>query len=280
MYEGYYINLDRSPERRALMEAQIDVHGAASRYRRFPAVDGASEGLAAPGLTSGELGCLISHFRLLDSHRDGASHLHVVEDDVVFASCTLRSVDRIIQSGLLDEYDILFTETAVEMDPYWCREARGLYKALIHRGETGAASGVEFRLVPYLGGMTSYLINRRSVRLVRDILSEELERGARHPVDILIRDAAAKGKLRVKSLFPFITTFLPGQIYSTVRQDDSLRKSRLAMELLRYSFFVESDMNAALDLAARQLTNPDEDLHERLHGSVARMVSSDIFQRH
>jgi GR25 family glycosyltransferase involved in LPS biosynthesis len=280
MYRGFYINLDRSSGRRAALEARLTRLGVAPRYERFPAMDGNSIGLGASGLTNSELGCLLSHYMLLESCRDRGDHLHVVEDDVVFANCAVASVEQVIRSGLLDDYDILFTETAVEMDIHWCREARGLYKSLIKRAENGIASSVEFRIIPYLGCTTSYLVNRRSIGLVRGVLGEELDRGARYPVDILIRDAANEGKLRAKSLFPFVTSSQPEEFVSTTRPDDEARNSRLAMELLRHSFFVDCDLNAALDLAVQRLMIPDGDVHDRLHGLLAGFIGSDIFQRH
>jgi GR25 family glycosyltransferase involved in LPS biosynthesis len=280
MYRGFYINLDRAPERRAAMEARLARLGAAPRYDRFSAVDGNSSGLTSSGLGNGELGCLLSHFLLLDSCKDGAAHLHIVEDDVVFANCALPSVEQVIRSGVLDRHDILFTETAVEMDLHWCREARGLYKSLIQREENGIASAVEFRIIPYLAGTTSYLVNRRSVGLVCGVLGEELDRGARYPIDILIRNAAREGRLRARSLFPFVTSIQPGEFFSTARQDGDAEKSRLAMLLLRHSFFVDCDMNAGTDLAVRQLTNPGGDSHEWLHGLLAGFIGSDVFQSH
>jgi hypothetical protein len=40
-YIGRYINLDRSPERRAVLETMLNGLGVADRYQRFAAVDGA-----------------------------------------------------------------------------------------------------------------------------------------------------------------------------------------------------------------------------------------------
>jgi GR25 family glycosyltransferase involved in LPS biosynthesis len=278
MYRGFYINLDRSPERHAAIEARLAGLGMAQRYERFPAMDGNSIGLTASGLTNSEPGCLLSHYMLLESRTDRADHLHVVEDDIVFANCTVPSVEKVIRSGLLDEFDILFTETAVEMDLNWCREARRLYKDLIQREENGTASAVEFRIV--LGCTTSYLVNRGSIGLVCRLLGEELDRGARYPVDILIRDAANAGKPRAKSLFPFVTSIQPEEFSSTTRPDAEARNSRLAMELLRHSFYVDCDMNTALDLAVQRLMIADGDVHQRLHGLLAGFIGSDIFQRH
>jgi len=278
-YVGWYINLDRSPERRAQMEAQFACLDPVGRYSRFPAVDGNADGLTGHGLTDTELGCLMSHYRLLQMHQDSASHLHIVEDDIVLARRTVSFVERIVGSGMLDDWDILFTETTVPMVVAWCAEGRAQYRKMIERAEDGTAARVEFRLIEYVGVMASYLVNRRSVRAICDIIGQELDRGARIPIDLLIRTKAREGQLRVRSLFPFITSIRPGAIPSTVREG-VVSQSRLAMELNRYSYFVEADLDAALALADRRLANPDASEQERLHARIAGFVSSDSFERH
>jgi GR25 family glycosyltransferase involved in LPS biosynthesis len=280
MYAGYYINLERSTERRAAMAAQLGRLDPAGRYERFPAVDGNPDGLACSGISDGEFGCLLSHYMLLASQVDRGVDLHVLEDDAVITKRTALFLEQVIGSGLPGEYDILFTDTAVEMDLAWCREARGLYSALIERAEDGTASGVTFRIIPYLGCTTSYLVNHRSVRLVCEILGRELDRGATRPIDILLRAAVAEGKLRASCLFPFITSTRPGGFFSTTRPDNEMRKSRFAMELLRHSFFVECDLGEAMNLAERWLTNPKAGPHERLHARLANFIGADIFHDH
>jgi hypothetical protein len=87
-------------------------------------------------------------------------------------------------------------------------------------------------------------VSRRSVGLVCDIIQRELERGAGKPVDMLIRDEAAAGELRVRCLFPFITSVLPGAFASTRVPHDDKQLSVFAMELPRHSFFVVCDQRA------------------------------------
>jgi GR25 family glycosyltransferase involved in LPS biosynthesis len=279
-YDGRYINLDRSPERRAEMEAQFARLDPVARYDRFPAVDGNLHGLTGHGLTDGELGCLMSHHRLLRMRLDSPTHLHILEDDIVMARRTVSFVEQVIRSGLLDDWDILFTETTVPMVVEWCAKGRALYRDTIERAADGTAARIEFRLIPYVGVMASYLVNRRSVRAICDIIGQELDRGARSPIDLLIRTRARDGKLRVRSLFPFITSVRPGAFPSTVRGGAEILNSRLAMELHRHSYFVEADMQAALHLADRRLANPDAGPQERLHARIAGFASTDAFEGH
>jgi GR25 family glycosyltransferase involved in LPS biosynthesis len=64
-YSGFYINLDRSRERRADVEAQLAQHKLAHAYTRFKAADGNALDLPNPHLKNGEMGCFTSHYLLL-----------------------------------------------------------------------------------------------------------------------------------------------------------------------------------------------------------------------
>ena len=138
---------------------------------------------------------------------------------------------------------------------------------------------MQFGAIDYNAGTTSYLVNRKSIRLICDILAESIEAGADCPLDLIYREKAAAGQLRAKCLFPFITSVPPGQFASSVEDDRTHRASLLAMNLMRHSFFVECDMQAALDLARQQLTQPDPAIHDRLHAYLFGYIASDAFER-
>ena len=280
-YLGYYINLDRSPDRRAAMEAQLATLDPPATYSRFPAVDGNPHGIVSDTLTDADIGCLTSHYLLLHAHRDGAAHLHVIEDDAVLARRTPRLIDRIIESGSLEQNDILFTSTVLseklEFFAEFYQQIRGAWKTQIDRAPDGTATDIRFGTVPYLAGMESYLVNRRSIPLICDIIARALDSGAHMAIDLLLRTAAERGELRAQCLFPFITSVLPGAFSSTREPKDNKHLSIFAMELLRHSFFVECDMRAALALADRLLPDASEDLQQRLHARIAGFVASDAF---
>ncbi len=278
-YLGYYINLDRSPERRAAMDAQLARLGLTELYRRFAAMDGNPPGITSPTLTVSELGCFASHCRLLQQHLDGAAHLHVIEDDTVLATRTAQFIDGIVAKGMLDEHDLLFTDMVVQSDLNFIRRAKGWYASDISRDDSGTATEVRFRPLAYTASMTSYLVNRRSVRLVSDMFGRELASGARCPIDLFIRDRVAAGQLRARCLFPFITSIRPGAPTSMAARDSHEQLSTLALDLLRHSFFVECDLAATLELADRWLPSPGAGLHERLLARTVGFITSDAFRQ-
>src|SRR5258708_29269111 len=98
-YTGFYINLDRSRERRAEIEAQLAQHKLEHVYARFKAADGNALDLPNPHLKSGEMGCFTSHYLLLKKNLDAPKHLHVIEDDVVFSSHVEKVIRATIDNG-------------------------------------------------------------------------------------------------------------------------------------------------------------------------------------
>jgi len=278
-YVGYYINLDRSADRRAVMDAQLARLGLLERYRRFAAVDGDMLGVTNPKLTTGELGCFTSHYRLLQQNRDSAVHLHVIEDDVVLAGCAAQVVEQIATSAMIDDHDLLFTDMALPVDFKFYREARIRYERQIRRPGNGTAPTIRFNLFPYISCMASYLVNRRSIGLICDILGHELERGATDPIDVLLRAKVAEGKLRAKCLFPFITSVLPGKFASTVVRGARDQLSDFAVDVVRHSFFVDCDPTATLGLAEQRLAGPDAGFHGRLFALVLGFMTSDAFRQ-
>ncbi len=277
-YTGHYINLDRGIDRRAAMETQLARLDPPARYRRFAAVDGNPYNLRTKKLTDGQIGCYYSHMLLLQSHRDGATHRHVVKDDALMAKRIAAFLEKIIASGMLDEVDLLFTETTVPMAPDFFATGRAVWQSSIERAADGSANDVRFSYVPYVGCTTSYLVNRKSVALICDLLERELRSDDVPPIDMVIRAKVRKGQLRAKCLFPFITSVRPDGFVSATMADDGTRASRLAMELLRHSFFAECDMRATLDQAER-LGNHNAGTQEQLHSRIAGFAVSDAFRR-
>src|SRR5258708_32085635 len=67
-YTGFYINLDRSREPRAGIEAQLAQHKLQPVYARLKAADGHPLQLPNPHLKNGPIGSLRPHHLLLEKH--------------------------------------------------------------------------------------------------------------------------------------------------------------------------------------------------------------------
>jgi GR25 family glycosyltransferase involved in LPS biosynthesis len=277
-YRGFYINLDRSPDRRQAVEAQLARLGWTGQYCRFPANDGGGE-FSSAALSKSELGCFVSHYRVLQQNIDSPEHLHIIEDDAVLAGCTRDMINQLIDTGLIDDHDLLLTDMVLPLDIDFYQRARKMFESDVVRSADGRRTTIRFSLMPYTACMASYIVNWRSIGRIHELLHNELAAGARVPIDILIRNAAAQGRLRVKCLFPFITSVLPEKFPSTLDRGDRDWTSDLAMQIARHSFYVECDQGDLLRLADRHLAVNDDSFHGRLLSRVMAFTMSSSFVR-
>ena len=282
-YAGFYINLDRSEARRAETEAELARHNLSSRYQRFAAAEG--NVLNAPNpenLNAGALGCFTSHYLLLKENLGSEKHLHIIEDDVFFASCAERVIHWVIASGFLDAYDIVYTDLSIPLR----NEIYKLYKADYDKAVTRSASGgiqsVAFEVLNMrertFASTSSFLVNRASIGKLHDMLGAELMKGAEGPVDLVLRYKNFQGALKVGCIFPFVTSVgIKNTLASTVDTNPD-RDMELAMTLARMMFFIESDWaqcQTHLDICAPK-PSPDDPLAAML-GQLLTYSLSDTY---
>ena len=253
-YTGTYINLDRSTERRAQIEAEIAAFGLQDRYRRFAAAEGNALAFPNPRLSDGEIGCFTSHLLLLKQNLAAETHVHVVEDDAMFSRFTARMIESIVASDAIDQYDIVFTDSTVTPTRSDYEQYHALYDECVERDAAGNVVRVHPRIVDYyVGATTSYVVNRRAIPKLVELFTRELENGATMPIDLFIRKAAREGRLRVGSLFPFATSLrIENVLNNTIGGRRNNLLSRIAVCLGRISFFVECD-HRALQACTTQL---------------------------
>jgi GR25 family glycosyltransferase involved in LPS biosynthesis len=257
---GLFINLDRSPERRAAMEAQLRSYGLADRYQRFPAIDGAD----------GQRGCFQSHIGVLESAIAGQP-VHVLEDDALLSGYVPQIIDFIVSTGVLDRFDIVFTETLIGPDVLELRDL----KKLFDRHRANETFEVRDITSTYQCGTTSYLVGAANKARVLSALQAGLDSGL--PCDLLMRREARAGRLKLGCVFPFVTSF-DLELESTRKgQDDIARASKQAFDLLRYSFFVDCN-HALAEKTAASLQPASADPHQKLIAGVLSFVSSDRFE--
>jgi len=257
-YCGIYINLDRSGIRRAAMDAQLEKHAVAPLYKRFAAIDGSMlPRRSTCSIGPGEEGAFRSHTAAL---REVASHglpVHILEDDALFSSATRPVIEQALAAGLLDRFDILFTDTFVAPD-------LGMLKVLTHAFDQTAQlrpGQIGLRDVQLIdvsrqnfACLTSYLVSGKGIKRLVALLDAELDSGPRLPIDLFLRQCAHGGRLTAGLLVPFVTSFnLDDVLQSTIAAGAAAAKSSvMVMAVLRHLFFVERNLalaKACLDSA-------------------------------
>jgi hypothetical protein len=242
-WDGYYINLDRSVERRDRMEAEFARYGLPDRYSRFPAVEGTT--LTRPsGLQPGEVGAYRSHLDVLKHVATRGRPAHVLEDDVVLSDLTAPAIDAVLGRGVLEEFDILFVETHLGNDLNSFRMFHPMYEEAIAGGRVERPD--QLRIIDlgenYIYGLDSFLVGPRPLPRLVGVLEKEWERGPTRPIDIVIRDEIRAKRLRAGCLFPFVTAPDLHSVRANTTTVLGNRSKAMIRPLLQYFYFVRRDL--------------------------------------
>jgi hypothetical protein len=240
---GYFINLDRAPERRSAMEAQLRQFGLADSYARFPAVDGRHlpQKASRKPISDGEIAIFRSHTELLRQAAALGDHVHVLEDDVILSPQLQPFLHFATKAGLFSVYDIVFLDWIPPPDVRILRTLKNLAKPTLAKPAASLVPG-DFRIVDvsdiYNLAAASYVVGPQSIAKVVAILDAELEAGPRIALDYFIRKEGRGGRLRVGSVIPFLTTVGIEEVVDTQsgRSDDT--GLAVALTLIRRGFFV------------------------------------------
>jgi GR25 family glycosyltransferase involved in LPS biosynthesis len=248
-YAGYFINLDRSASRRVSVEGQLRALGLEPTYRRFAAVEGRETAAIAGSITGGEYGCFASHAQLLGAAAAGTQHVHVLEDDVLLSPELLSVMDSLVSRGVLDDFDLIFTDTFVPLDPTHLRCYEQAYRRRIPLGSPAAllreVSLIDLKGV-YWACTSSYVAAQRSLKRIAALLNDALRAGPSEPVDLYLRRLVNDGELKAAVCLPFLTSIdLALDLDTTISRGAVGRDlSRLACNLVRHSYFVRPDLEA------------------------------------
>ncbi|MFA5040129.1 MAG: glycosyltransferase family 25 protein, partial [Bdellovibrionales bacterium] len=260
-YKGFYINLDRSEDRRQRMEAELARTGLKEAYTRFPASDGNTMNFPRSHLKESEMGCFTSHYRVLLENRNSPFPLHIIEDHAVLS----RALPKVLNSALEGEefikFDIVYTDLALSLDNLSLIEFKRRFDENVKKDKTGAIESFIFSLIDLQKilyfSTNSYVVNPHAIEKVLAIYEYELKGGARMPIDYLLMSACRDGLLKSGTLFPFVTSIAPDDSFESTIHDKHDLKTIYANYLLRHSFFVEGDPGKCLKEAARLLPQPD-----------------------
>jgi GR25 family glycosyltransferase involved in LPS biosynthesis len=282
-YAGFFVNLDRSTQRRAETEAELAQHGLLTRYERFAAAEGNVLNVPNPHhLSAGVIGCYTSHYLLLGQNLDSAKHLHVVEDEVLFAACAQQVMNWTIASGYLDHYDIVFTDISVPLRNEIHKLYKHAYDKAVKRNEQGGIESVAFDVLNVrdrtYASTGSFLVNRNSIRKVHDVLAADLLNGPTNPVDIILREKNYQGVLKVGCIFPFVTSVRLGNSFSSTIDARLDREPELAVDIARMMFFIDSDWDKCQAYLDRYAPLPPE--QDRLAAMLGHLLTYSLTDKY
>jgi GR25 family glycosyltransferase involved in LPS biosynthesis len=275
-WTGSYINLDRSGDRRASIEGQLQRAGISHLYSRFPAIDGAALPASGSRLTPGAIGCFESHAAILAHPGRSGSFVHILEDDAVIPASFPGHVERLIGSGGLDVFDIIYTDIIIaRFDHRDIRKLKAAFDIAMASEPDIALQLVDLRGFPF-AGTTSYFLTPAGISKVGALVGKEREAGPSLPIDLFYRREVNAGRLRAACIFPFVTSVDHSGASTVTEQKPGASASAeiMASRMARYSFFVDRDLSVA-SAALAPLTAPTVgDRHLNLLADIYRILIS------
>ena len=234
-YRGVYINLDRAADRRKRMDEQLEALGLDEAYVRLPAVDGRTLGVEY----AGAIGCYRSHAAAVRLACGSDVPVNIVEDDTRLSPLLPPFVRYAGESGLLERYDIVFTELWVDPGLDAVTACEEVLRSWLRSARNGPN---DYRVVDArdhrIGAMSSYIVGASGAQRLSDILEEHIESppGA---VDAFIDHCVHAGRLRAAVVIPFLTVADAEFAALSDIQDIGADLNRFMLRL-REAFFVES----------------------------------------
>lgn len=204
-YQAFYINLDRSTDRRAQMEQALLALPGDIPVSRFSGVE-VSNGQGS--MSAAEVGCYLSHQGILERAGD-QQHTLILEDDLIFSSSVARGLElahRILEDS---KFDLLFLGQTVQYNDI------GMHQRLMRvlAEMQTAAQPPEFACLPaptfYRWGSYAYAVNRSSAKRIAQFVQASLRSKQPVPVDQLYRNLIAVRKINAAVLFPHLARVNP-----------------------------------------------------------------------
>jgi GR25 family glycosyltransferase involved in LPS biosynthesis len=231
-FRGFYINLDRKPERRRRMEAEFRRFRLAAFYERISAVDGHP---GAVGPWGPVIGCFRSHLKVMEIGK-GRGIVHVLEDDELLSGRIKLFLESRVCAAMLAEFDLLFLEMWVEA------AAIPRYREALSRAGAGVHA-MNLRGIR-IGSASSYVVSDRSSARIASLLAEEVRSGPRMPVDSFYSSLVDTGLLKAAVVLPFLTCMdMETGPESSIQ---SLQRGEMVTQaMLRRAFFVDPNRQPA-----------------------------------
>jgi GR25 family glycosyltransferase involved in LPS biosynthesis len=270
--KGFYINLDRSTDRRQQVEAELEKVSALGNYHRFPAIDGHDSSVRPDLKNRAEVGCFASHLEVIRNSNAPGQWLHILEDDVVISTLADVAISALINGQMFDQYDIIFTNIMPSMSAILGKQFSNTFDSCVTTTASGEVTSLNSISAISLSGAdfgltTSYLINPRAVQRVISLLGIWLNTNPFVPIDIVYSQLARAGQLSIACSVPFFTIPRSGDT-STIRA--GVEPWKMAHLVLETALF--ADRNIA------QLRSQLREVPQAPTGSVTRDLIAEAYR--
>ena len=248
MLRGYFINLADAHERRAHMESELRRLGLDDIYSRVEAVDGRKQTVPSHvRVGPGNWAIWMIWRRLLEQSAGSDSHVHILEDDIVFSdrfSPFMRNLDGLLQGR---KWDLFYTYMMTHVGPISLRKMLRTLRDTRRDGKIALINARDH----YRASNASVLINKDSLAKVRSYLGDDV--AGRWPLDVHFASLLRSGRLTALATIPYLVKLsdihLDSQI-DPLEETDKPERYRHARMILNEMFFDGVDLLALKDRMA------------------------------
>ena len=287
---GFFINLDRSPERARQMRAELDAHKLGF-VERFTAIDART--LSEPpgcGIPMAAYGAFLSHQALI-TQTPADSFTLIFEDDMQISD-SLAGMLSPENLQTLAEHDLIFFDCQLYinfndlLDRY--REVRrgveNLRATDVHASQRRYAAqvGLWSAAGAYCWGASAYLVTPRGKAKLGPLLRQTLDQGPPGTLDILFRDLIESKTLDARVVMPFLATpRLDGLTASTIdgRQQDFLPFALCSM-VRRLYFAGDLDIDGMIEFFAPASPDPLPRAEDDMMVELIRQLARGLVHQH
>ncbi|SAL78943.1 Glycosyltransferase family 25 (LPS biosynthesis protein) [Caballeronia peredens] len=266
--DGFFINLDRSDDRRRSMEQQLADLGCDSFIKRYPGIDGLISGTLDDPAENGVRACRRSHTELILSADEHSSTV-ILEDDVTFSAQFPEVVNAQVFQRMLDDYpdtDLFFFECYP--NPYYAATLLSLAeKQMPQRARADVHGPQRHRFTSlsvvrptdiYNASAAAYLVTPKGKRTLRALFAAATDPAT--PIDILYQRWIKTGALNALLGVPFVAA--PASLFrSTIAYPETPRRTELllthAVRRLMFAGDPEVDANALESLRTDVPLSPE-----------------------
>ncbi len=248
MLRGYFINLADAHERRAHMESELRRLGLDDIYSRVEAVDGRKLTVPSHVRTGpGNWAVWMIWRRLLEQSAGSDSHVHILEDDIVFSdrfSPFMRDLDGLLQGR---KWDLLYTFMKAGAGIMNMRKMLRILRDTRRDGKIALINARDF----FRASNASVLINKDSLAKVRSYLGDDV--AGRCPLDLHLASLVRSERLTARATIPYLAKLsdihLDSQI-DPLEGTDKPERGRRAWSIINEMFFDGADLPALKDRMA------------------------------
>jgi GR25 family glycosyltransferase involved in LPS biosynthesis len=213
MSNAFYINLQSSPSRRALLESNFRLFMPSWKLHRVEAIERRDVTAGQGKISEAESACYLSHVRALEHAQASGGHSLILEDDAFFGAQSSQLVSRSLELLNNQRWDILFLDVCIPQ-PVVMMQLFMMRKALRESDQISLLNLAQYGF----SAATSYIVHADSRHKLLNLLGNQ--NTIKLPYDLQLREWVHQGALTAQAIFPYASTLSQAADTSNIQQSE------------------------------------------------------------